>query len=267
MRLPPLRGVLAALGLGAALLATWAVAIEPRWLEVPIHRVGLATGAPALRIALVADLHLGRGASPDVAGTLRALAPDLVVLAGDVLDDRAHLPELARFLAATRGLRRVAVLGNWEHWAGLDLAALRALYEHQHGVRLLVNEAWTFEARGRRVEVVGLDDPTAGQPDLKAAKATGRADVSLLVVHSPAYFAPGAPLREARRFDMCLAGHTHAGQVTLFGRPLWLPPGSGGFSAGLYQTAHGPLYVTRGIGTSLVPVRLGARPELPLFTW
>ena len=65
--------------------------------------------------------------------------------------------------------------------------------------------------------------------------------------------------------DLQLSGHTHGGQVTALGWPPLLPEGSGRFVAGWYDSAQGPAYVSRGTGTSLIPVRFFCRPELPLI--
>jgi predicted MPP superfamily phosphohydrolase len=64
-----------------------------------------------------------------------------------------------------------------------------------------------------------------------------------------------------------LSGHTHGGQIAPFGVALKLPHGSGGYVAGWYRGDGVPLYVSRGIGTSLVPIRIGATPELAQFDW
>jgi predicted MPP superfamily phosphohydrolase len=67
--------------------------------------------------------------------------------------------------------------------------------------------------------------------------------------------------------DVALAGHTHGGQVRIpMIRPFWLPSGSGSYFAGWYAGSHGGLYVSRGLGTSLLPIRFLARPEVFLLT-
>lgn len=71
------------------------------------------------------------------------------------------------------------------------------------------------------------------------------------------------------RSEVCalsVSGHTHGGQIAPFGWVLWRPPGSGRFVAGEYSTRFGRLYITRGIGTSLIPMRIGARPEVLFVT-
>jgi predicted MPP superfamily phosphohydrolase len=87
-----------------------------------------------------------------------------------------------------------------------------------------------------------------------------------LLEHSPGFF--GKPLDavpEAAQFMLGLSGHTHGGQIAVFGSPIMLPPGSGKYNSGLYATKYGPLYVSRGIGTSEIPLRIGARPEIAEF--
>jgi uncharacterized protein len=247
------RSASVALTLFIASVVFWAAVIEPRRLEIRELRTAATAGAPPL-VAVISDLHLaGVGAlERRVAESLHRRRPDVIVLLGDIIDDRSDLPELETFLALLPAGETIAVLGNWEHLSGVDLKVLRRVYA-RHGVRLLVNECY----RG----FIGLDDHSVGIPDLGAAKALcPGAERVMLLQHSPGFF--DMPTAEPDTFPLSVAGHTHGGQVTLFGHALWTPPGSGRFIAGEYPSAYGPLYVTRGVGTSLVPVRFGARPEI-----
>jgi len=85
-----------------------------------------------------------------------------------------------------------------------------------------------------------------------------------LLQHSPGFF-ENTELG-TQRFALCLSGHTHGGQIAIFGWAPWTPPGSGSFVAGEYMTRLGRLFVTRGIGTSVIPLRIGARPEIVFVT-
>jgi predicted MPP superfamily phosphohydrolase len=87
-----------------------------------------------------------------------------------------------------------------------------------------------------------------------------------VIQHSPGWFRSPDAAAVDTRASLCLAGHTHGGQIALFGLPLWTPRGSGDFVAGRYDLAMCPLYVSRGIGTSIAPVRFGARPEIAVFS-
>ncbi|HXE56707.1 MAG TPA: hypothetical protein VNK43_01790 [Gemmatimonadales bacterium] len=120
-------------------------------------------------------------------------------------------------------------------------------------------------AGGRRVGVVGLDDPVEGTPDLGPAGDGGRDEVTIWLVQAPGVVDAITP-EAARPPDLILGGHTHAGQVRVPLLPPVRPVGSGRFVAGWYRDAVAPLYLSRGVGTSGVPFRFGAPPELPVFT-
>ena len=252
----------------AGVAVLYAFFIEPTWLEVTTQRIG-APVTPVIKIAQLSDLHLQKIGKYEmyVIATIRQINPDLVILSGDVIDKPDKLPVVEEFLSQLSGIRTIATLGNWEYWSKVDLNALRDIYS-RHQVSLLVNTEETLTLKGRTVRVVGLDDFTAGSPRLRFFRPAQQNEVSILVEHSPGFFSQSHMARNAvspPKFQICLSGHTHAGQITLFGMTLWTPPGSGEFTAGLYETRYCPMYVSRGIGTSLLPLRFGARPELAVF--
>ena len=247
--------------------------IEPNRLAVSSHL--LATGAQngsAIRLVQLTDLHLhdvGRHVRA-VAAQTTALRPDLIALTGDSVDRSDALPLLAEFLELLANeTPKVATLGNWEHWAGVNVTELRALYD-RHNCRLLVNQPAGLSVRGRQLTFVGLDDLVGGAPDLPAATRGVSADEStrILIQHCPA-FRDAQIVQDANArapFAMMLAGHTHGGQVAPFGHALYRPQGSGRYVNGWYRDAERvPMYVSRGIGTSVVPIRLGAIPEIAVF--
>jgi len=254
-----------ALLLLAAIFATYATLVEPVWLDIDEYQLNSDNVAAPTTLLHLSDLHLrhfGRRERAVIAA-VTAARPDIVVLSGDVIDQSSALPVLEQFLAVLPATRTVAVLGNWEHWAGVDLAALAATYT-QHKATLLVNANLAFNVRGRSLQITGLDDDTAGQPALPPPSESLPAELTILAQHSPDWFT-GQDLG-TRGYTLCLAGHTHGGQVALFGRPLWRPQGSGRFIAGTYQLPGCLLHVSRGIGTSILPVRFGARPQITVFT-
>lgn len=240
---------------------------EPGWIEVSHHVVGgAAVGRRPFRIVQLADLHFHRIGDRErrVAAAVQEAKPDLLVLGGDLVDRPEDLPVLDAFLALVGAPRAtVAVLGNWERWSGVERESLRAVLAHRNAL-LLVNEALRLEHDGRAVAVAGLDDLHSGHADPKAAMAA-TADVANVVAvsHSPL-------VREAwegRPATFLLAGHTHGGQVTFLGYAPARPPGSGAYVAGWYRGAPFDAYVSRGVGTSILPIRFGARPEVAVFDW
>jgi uncharacterized protein len=257
-------GALAAAGAGDAFL------IEPRWLDVSEHRIEIAGLSPSLdgfTIAHVTDAHLSAFGVTEssVVAAVRRVAAQVVVLSGDIVDDAARLPLLGGLLdaLAATGAELVASLGNWEHWAGFEPRQLREYYD-RFGARLLVNDA----AHVSGVVIAATDDGYVGAPrwnqTLASLAQLARQDAPrILLSHSPALLDARAP--DGARFDLALAGHTHGGQLRAGPFAPLVPPGSGRFVAGFYDTPLGRAYVSRGTGTSIVPARFGCRPELPIF--
>jgi len=146
----------------------------------------------------------------------------------------------------------------WLRRQGLVPHRARNLYA-AHGVSLLINNC--------QGGVVGIDDFTAGKPALTEAIAQCSDTTPwLFVQHSPGFFDSPLAKSSPARFDLIVSGHTHGGQLAIFGWAPVTPEGSGRFVSGDYVTPLGRLFVTRGLGTSLLPIRLGARPELVFIT-
>ena len=256
---------------GALLLLAAVVWIfrEGAEFDVTHHDLRGASQAPAFRVVQLSDLHLQRfgAAEKAVVAQVLALQPDLVVLSGDAIDRADALPVLQSFLQALGQFSVVAVPGNWEHWSSVDFKALDALFAVRAKGRFLLNQRQSFAINGRSVQVVGLDDFTAGQPDMQMLSDAGSGDVRILVQHSPGFFDVGkiAHRMETQRFDLCLSGHTHGGQVTFGGWAPFRPVGSGRYVAGFYEVPGCRLYVSRGLGTSVLPVRWGPKAEVAVF--
>jgi len=252
--------------IGLALLG-YAFVVEPNWLEVNIQEVKATAAVGRIRVAQISDLHLqgfGRREAT-IIEQLQSIKPDLIIFSGDVIDRADALPALDGFLSAIGSTPKVAVLGNWEYWGDVDLGALRQLYEEKHGMKLLVNQVASYQVGGRNLDVVGMDDFTAGMPDQKLLDRRPSRSTAILIEHSPGFFEETSVVNLPGKFDLCLSGHTHGGQITFFGKPVWTPRGSGAFYSAFYQTTHCPLYVSRGLGTSVLPARFGARPEVAVF--
>jgi predicted MPP superfamily phosphohydrolase len=259
---------MAAAGAGAALTLATGNGLDVVESGTP----GAGAAAGGLRIALVTDLHAPHCWVPmeQLASAVKAFDPHLVLIVGDSIDRPGEEVQLRAFDALSARHGKFASLGNHERWTRTPVERLRREYERAD-VRLLVNESETVDVCGRAVTVVGLDDWRAGTPDytlLAGSRAPWRqADHRLVLAHCPVSFdtivrATALPLT-------ALAGHTHGGQIAPFGRPLFLPHGSGSYVKGWYhgdtsRSQH--MYVSRGLGNSGPPLRVGARPELALLT-
>lgn len=265
------RAWLVAIALTFLLLGAYAFGVEPTWIEVTRHRLE-APVDPPLKIAHLSDLHsFGMGRRERrLLELLEAEKPDAIVITGDsMIDGELFAPrpgsrEDVSYARAAELLGRLhAPLGVWVargNWEELrQVPDERGYYSHL-GLRLLVNEAAELRPG---VWVAGFDDlqgTPALEPVLRAIPPD--APFAIAFFHSPAFFD-----RLAGRFQLALAGHTHGGQVRLpFLPPLWLPSGCGRYVEGWYESEGARLYVSRGIGTSVLPVRFLCRPELAIIT-
>lgn len=274
IRLSRRQWLAAAAGTAAIAAGAYAFGVGPRRLTVTRHAVDGERG-PVLRLVQLSDLHLramDRHAER-IAEVVHELQPDLLVLTGDAIDRADGGPLLSTFLTLLPpAANRIAILGNWEHWARLDLADVRRRYERASWI-LLQDESIRCSHQGRTVQVTGLDDLVGGRPDVAHALADATVMPNhLLLAHCPMHreaFLATVASRGARDLvpQLMLSGHTHGGQLALGGWAPMRPPGSGRYVAGWYRDAATALYVSRGLGTSVVPARFGAPPEIAVFDW
>lgn len=261
-------------GFAVGAVALDGMVFQMRHLTVTQHALPAFPGArAAFTGAQASDLHIKEIGPREEAvfRTLHAELPDLTLLTGDIVDREDSLPLLHAFLSElpSRG-RKVAILGNWERWCRVDIRRLRGAYE-RHGCELLLNQATTVEAGGSELVVVGVDNSVNGSPDVMAAlDGTPSGSERLFLAHCPAQreeILAHLTGEGVRPNGILLSGHTHGGQVRILGLAPVLPRGSGTYVAGWYPTPGLDMYVSRGIGTSSFPIRIGAPPELALFTW
>jgi len=285
--LAPLVGGVAALGLNGYAFA-YAPAVQ---LDVTRYRIAPRQWAsgPALRIAVLTDLHFGEpfvslGRLDEIVATTNSLAPDLICLLGDFEPGHRFVSRVvpradwARSLAALKAPLGVhTVLGNHDWWSDAEAQlrcttvplAGRALMDA--GLPVLDNQAVSLVKDNRRFWVVGLADQLAyhvrgrrwmGRHDLAGALAqVSDGAPILLLAHEPDIFA-AMPDRVA----LTLSGHTHGGQVRLFGYSPLVPSDYGNrYAYGHVTEAGRHLVVSGGIGPGKLPLRFGVPPEIVLI--
>jgi predicted MPP superfamily phosphohydrolase len=262
------RGVAVVAGIAAAGITGYGAhaALGPpvlRRVQIPLARLGPA--ADGLRIALVADIHLGpflgREHTERVVATINRLSPDLVAVVGDLVD--GSVSELGAAAAPLRGLQArygsYFVTGNHEYYSGYEqwIEEVRRL-----GLRPLRNERLEIVHRGGALDLAGVNDVTGGNvgdgPDLDRALA-GRDPTRpvVLLAHQP------VQAHESARHgvDLQLSGHTHGGQMVPFNLLVRLQQP---LVRGLGTVDGMPVYVTSGAGFWGPPVRVGVPPEIVL---
>lgn len=212
--------------------------------------------------------HVGLAAVARVVRRLNEQRPDLALLLGDYVDPRVLLGErlrpedVAKRLGELEApLGAVAVLGNHD-WVDDGPRVLAALADN--GLTVLENDAVTRERGGTRLWLVGIADLATRAARLTETLAAVPAeDPVILLSHNPDVIA-----RVPDRVALTLSGHTHGSQVNVPGIRERVTPSRFGarFAGGHVEHQGRHLYVSRGIGTSRYPVRLGAPPELVVIT-
>lgn len=218
-----------------------------------------------LRIVHLSDLHYGPLVNPKhlerAVKAANDLRPDVIALTGDYISqDRMYAAPCAEVVGKLRARHGVyAVLGNHDHWT--DATLIADLFRAE-GIRVLINEGTRMDLRGETFWLAGVDDTMVGLEDLSLALAGSTDDeLKLLLAHNPII------LRRAARasVDLVLSGHTHGGQVawrsekSRSGRPRRR------MMRGLGRRGNTQIYVTRGLGTVVLPIRYGCPPEVSVL--
>ena len=263
--------LLVLLGLAFIAKGFWNATCDPIVRTASVAVADWPADAPPLKILLISDLHVS---TPDMTparltrlvGQLNALKPDLVVIAGDLISGkrfatRHHTPdEIAAPLAGLKApLGTVAVLGNHDIWhdAPAQAAALR-----RRGITVLDNSA----VRRGWLIVGGVADEFTEHDDVPgtyAAMDALGAGPRVLLTHSPDVV-PKMPAPVAA----VLTGHTHCGQIVLplVGAFTYSSKHGDRFACGRIDGEGQPIFVGAGLGTSILPLRYGAPPDVWLLT-
>ena len=222
------------------------------------------------RIVFVADIHagpyFGSNRMDRLVKQVNALDPDVLILGGDYVGGRTGGVRTfyARAADFQARLAKVAVLGNHDVWEG-PADARSGLIEA--GFELLEDDSVRISIGDALIAVAGVSDLYTGDPDPEAAaRDIPPGTFSVLVSHNPDVFAESLG-KTAGEWDLALAGHTHAGQITFFGTPAFIPSDHGDRYRSGWRDENGtPILVTNGVGTVTLPVRLFAKPEIHVIT-
>jgi len=256
-------------------LVLWAFAFEPASLTTREYRLLIPDwSAPlaGLRVAVLADLHVGspfNGISKlhRIVDLTNRLTPDLIVIPGDlvvhgVLGGSFVAPEdTAAVLARLRAPQGVwASLGNHDWWFD-GRRTMAALERHRIGV--LEDRAVQIEHGNAHFWLVGISDFWEAPHDVQKAMSAVRDNAPVLMfTHNPDVF-PNI----SQRFSLLIAGHTHGGQVRvpLLGRPIVPSKYGERFAFGHVVEGRHHVFVSPGLGTSILPVRFRVPPEITIL--
>lgn len=246
------------------LFVFWAFVIEPNLLNIKHYKIN-DKELSGLKIVFAADFHIGKKDTKRLSRIVNLINeqhPDLVLLGGDFVKghrEKTTLPiELIAYeishIKSPNGI--YTVLGNHDGW--LDAAKSKKNLE-QNGIKVLENENAKVIVNGKTIYIAGVEDLQTGEPNLHKSFENSEKP-RILLSHNPDIF----PHVNDGDTNIILSGHIHGGQVALpFIGPLIIPSDYGKkFVYGLIEENNKRMVVTKGLGTSILPLRFCCIPEI-----
>ncbi|MES2803719.1 MAG: metallophosphoesterase [Bdellovibrionota bacterium] len=246
--------------------AVWSLFIEPSLLVQNNQK--FAWYGPQLRIAFFSDLHAGapyitKEYIKKLIVRINEQKPDIILVGGDLVMNGViggeimsieELAPLLKELTAPMGI--FITLGNHDWWSNGD--NIRTVLE-KHEIQVLENQAVLLNHKKSRFWLIGIGDDFTNHADPTKAFATVNSeDAKIVFMHDPA-----ALFKVKNNYQLAIAGHMHGGQVFIPGIGALVTPGAApnSWAKGWIDFPMGKLFVSRGIGTSIFPVRFNAVPE------
>lgn len=271
----------------AAGVAGW-VLLEALWLEryffkVKKYKIGAAAARQRKRILLLADLHFVDRLwwyYRRLAAKINRLQPDIILIAGDTLDQNGDVEVAKRFFRLLKfGVPKIAIPGNHDHRNPLSIGSLKKFYDQFNG-QLLVNATTSVLLGDLQLTITGLDDMMESEGKLrKAVQNVGKEPHHFLLIHNPSQ--QEGVLKELETINSIravsdkihisyiFAGHNHGGQVRFKTFVPFLPERDLPYLQGWFNKTNPLLYVSKGFGTTTnrVPFRFGVRSEISVMEY
>ena len=233
---------------------------------VTIFLNDISVSSSSLSVAVIGDVHLPErqkhaDAFKKLVLKIKSTQPDLVVFVGDYTSDpiaiddmSSHRKNIINIIKLIDPLPRAVVLGNYESWSDAEewISAFNRL-----GVDIMENQTSLIQTVKGNVCIRGLGDKYTNRYNFVEYPEECKNVPKFTITHDPA----GA--FDARIKGLVIAGHTHCGQISLpFIGPLWVPSDAPSDAhCGLYEDDQRTVFVTSGVGTTILPLRFGAQSQ------
>lgn len=244
---------------------------------VEIKASGLPESFNHYRIVQLSDIHDAEFGEDnlELVNKVKILSPDAIFITGDFIDRNRY--NLEQSLKIIEQLYDVApfyyVTGNHEISTNDDEHIKTELT--RLGVRVLINESVTIDSgQGEQIAVGGIEDPLSSNLEEKeyvekvideTYKDIPEDMFKILLSHRPEQF----DVYVDRRIDLVFSGHAHGGQIRIPGIGGVVAPGQGWFpkyTSGIHEADQTSMIISRGLGNSIVPIRVFNRPEVVVVT-
>lgn len=248
----------------------YAFFIEPHLLIVKEHKIvteKIPDSFHGIKVVQFSDLHYGTTINKKninkITKKINFLNPDIVVFTGDLIDEKTK-PTKKDIKVLTDELNNInsklgkyAIIGNHDFYNKEYSTIL-----YNANFKLLKNDLDLIYYKDKTpIIIYGIDNYTFGEPNLEKLDDKYNNYYKILLTHEPDYM----KLLD-KDFDLVLAGHSHNGQAKLpFAKPIWLPKGARYYYDEYYKINNTDLYVSNGIGTSIINIRLNSIPSISLF--
>jgi len=250
--------------------------VQNNWIEVEHIKVevsNLPKELNGLKIAHISDVHLPKNASSieNIVNKVKQQNPDIIVMTGDIVDVSADLKtcELGKLCKGLSGIAKTyAVTGNHELWNG-NVEEWRSILT-ENNVEVIDNKIEIYKSNKKSIAIIGLSDgneyKSENFKDIKNIKAMP----IILLAHRPELFASSysSDLNSISP-NIVFSGHAHGGQfrIPIINKGI-IAPNQGLFpqyTSGLYTNNNVKMIVSRGLGNSIIPIRINNRPHLPII--
>lgn len=249
-----------------ALFLSYSYLIEPRLLVTKRTTINTSFDIHDLKVVLFTDTHFGKYYKQSnvekIVNKINSESPDIVIFGGDFFDNYSRDKNKLDLNYIKAELQKIntaygkfAVMGNHDYGGG-SLKIYKQLMEDS-GFTLLKNENIIIEELN--IKITGLDDYLLGQSDCSEYVINDDGMYNIITAHEPIT----ADIITSSTENLILSGHTHGGQVTV---PVLtdkiMPNGSGEYVNGIYNLENSTLYVSSGIGMTILPFRFLNPPEI-----
>jgi len=241
---------------------------ETYWIQIIPTTVSsreLPTEFSEKKIAFIADMHCGENFDParleKIVRRINQLKPDIMLFGGDYVDRNGKNTDTCfkKLAGIETPLGKFGILGNHDPEVGRERIKEAMIAA---GITPLVNENRKIIVGESEITIAGTDETWYGNPD-GAKTMENASDFTVYLSHDPRYLEQYRPDSQ-----LLLSGHTHGGQVTLFGISFaWLVHGKiYKYEKGIFKETGRTVIITNGTGATVLPLRFFARPQINLIT-